>query len=103
MLATAITFADAFQCTPARYTYDYPAMDLAAQILAGADSNGQLKGVMVKGGKCIHQIQFFLVSAAFNIVLDVVVLAIPTVTIWDLKMSRKRKFIAIGLLSSGLM
>ena len=103
LLAIAIFFADAFQCTPFRYVYDYPAMDLAAQQAAGANSNGQVNGVTIKGGHCINQINFFLISAGLTVGTDLLVLAIPTVIVWDLKMTRRKKIIAAGILSVGAM
>ncbi|OBT65874.1 hypothetical protein VE03_05433 [Pseudogymnoascus sp. 23342-1-I1] len=100
-LAISIMFACAFQCTPARYVYAAAEMDRAAQIAAGADSDGKVNGEVVKGGHCIHQIQFFLSSAGLTVLTDLIVLAIPTVIVWDLKMTRRRKFVAIGMLSAG--
>lgn len=100
-LAISIMFACAFQCTPARYVYAAAEMDLAAQKAAGADSEGMLNGEKVKGGHCFHQVQFFLGSAGLAVLTDLIVLAIPTVIVWDLKMSRRRKIVAIGMLSAG--
>lgn len=100
-LAIAIFFADAFQCTPFRYVYDYPAMDLAAQVAAGADAKGRVGGVLIKGGHCIAQIKFFLVSAGLAVATDLLVVIIPTVIVWDLKMPRRQKLIAVGILSVG--
>ncbi|KAL5352101.1 hypothetical protein ACLOAV_002046 [Pseudogymnoascus australis] len=71
-LAIAILFACAFQCNPARYVYAAAEMDRAAQIAAG-----------------------------LAVLTDLIVLAIPTVIVWDLKMSRRKKFVAIGMLSAG--
>lgn len=102
-LAIAILFACAFQCTPARYVYAAAQMDYDAQIAAGADSDGKVNGEVVKGGHCIHQVQFFLGSAGLAVLTDLIVLAIPTVIVWDLKMSRRRKLVAIGMLSAGAM
>jgi hypothetical protein len=103
MLAIAIFFADTFQCTPFRYVYDFPAMDLAAQQAAGADSKGQVNGVTITGGHCINQINFFLISAGLTVATDLLVLAVPTVIVWDLKMTRRKKIIAAGILSVGAM
>ncbi|OBT47071.1 hypothetical protein VE00_03115 [Pseudogymnoascus sp. WSF 3629] len=100
-LAIAIVFACAFQCTPARYVYAAAQMDRDAQIAAGADSNGKVNGEVIKGGHCFHQVPFFLGSAGLAVLTDLIVLAIPTVIVWDLKMSRRRKFVAIGMLSAG--
>ena len=103
LLAIAIFFADAFQCTPFNYVFDYPQMDLAAQKAAGADSKGQVNGVTIKGGKCIDQINFFLISAGLAVGTDLLVVAIPTVIVWDLKMARRKKIAAGAILSVGAM
>lgn len=102
-LAVSIFFGDVFQCSPVRYVYAYPAMDLAAQKAAGADSKGQVNGVTITGGKCIDQINFFLISAGLAVLTDLIILAIPTIIVWDLKMPRKQKFIAAAILSVGAM
>lgn len=102
-LAIAIFFADAFQCSPAHYVYDYPEMDLAAQIEAGADEKGQVDGVTVLGGKCFNQIKFFLISAGLAIMTDIITLLIPTAIVWDLKISRRKKVVASGVLSVGVV
>jgi hypothetical protein len=102
-LAVSIFFVDAFQCSPVRYVYAYPAMDLAAQQVAGADSKGQVNGVTITGGKCIDQINFFLISAGLTVLTDLIILAIPIVIVWDLKMPRKRKIIVAAILSVGVV
>lgn len=102
-LAIAIFFADAFQCTPARYMYEKIKMDAAARKTAGADALGQVDGVTIFGGTCIDQIQFFLVSAGLAVMTDVIVLIIPTVIVWDLQMPLRKKIMAIGMLSVGFM
>jgi hypothetical protein len=101
LLAIAIFFADAFQCAPFNYVYDYPVMDLTAQRAAGADSKGQVNGVTIRGGKCINQINFFLISAGLAVGTDLLVVAIPTVIVWDLKMARRKKIAAGAILSVG--
>lgn len=83
--------------------YDYPAMDKAAQEAAGADKNGMVDGVLIKGGTCINQINFFLISAGLAVGTDLLVVAIPTVIVWDLKMPKRRKIIAAAILSTGVM
>ncbi|KAG4424558.1 hypothetical protein IFR04_002268 [Cadophora malorum] len=102
-LAIAIFFADAFQCTPARYMYEKIRMDADARKAAGADANGQVDGVTIYGGTCIDQIQFFLVSAGLAVLTDVIVVIIPTVIVWDLQMPLRKKIIAIGMLSVGFL
>ncbi|KFY38587.1 hypothetical protein V495_06476 [Pseudogymnoascus sp. VKM F-4514 (FW-929)] len=100
-LAIAVVFACAFQCTPARYVYAAAEMDFQAQQAAGADSDGMLNGELIKGGHCFHQVPFFLGTAGLAVMTDLIVLAIPTVIVWDLKMSKRRKIVAIGMLSAG--
>ncbi|KAL2864103.1 uncharacterized protein BJX67DRAFT_384102 [Aspergillus lucknowensis] len=102
-LMVAIFLADLFQCTPLHYMYDYPAMDLAAQQAAGADENGMKDGKLVKGGTCIKQVEFFLVSAAFTILTDIWLLCIPTIVVWRLQMHRRRKIAIIAVLSMGVI
>ncbi|PVH72780.1 hypothetical protein DL98DRAFT_470047 [Cadophora sp. DSE1049] len=102
-LALAIFFADAFQCTPARYMYEKIRMDADARTAAGADANGQVDGVAIYGGTCIDQIQFFLVSAGLAVLTDVITLIIPTVIVWDLQMPLRKKIIASGMLSVGFL
>ncbi len=102
-LMIAIFLADLFQCTPMHYFYDGPAMDLAAQKAAGADENGMKDGKLVKGGTCISQIHFFLISAAFTIITDIWLLCIPSIIVWRLQMNRTRKIAIIAVLSMGVM
>ncbi|KAK0111242.1 hypothetical protein ONS95_001615 [Cadophora gregata] len=102
-LAIAIFFADAFQCTPAHYMYDKIKMDAEARKAAGADAKGQVDGVTIYGGTCINQIRFFLVSAGLAIVTDVITLIIPTIIVWDLQMPMRKKIIASGMLSVGVL
>lgn len=85
------------------YVYDSPAMDLAAQEAAGADENGMKDGKLVKGGTCIAQIEFFLISAAFTIITDIWLLCIPSIIVWRLQMNRNRKIAIIAVLSMGVM
>lgn len=100
----AIFFACAFQCSPARYVYGYPEMDLAAQKAAGADIYGKVNGVLVEGGHCKpSRVPFFLGTAGFNVLTDLLVLAIPTVIVWELKMTLRKKLATIGMLSAGAM
>lgn len=102
-LMIAIFLADLFQCTPLRYAYAHPAMDLAAQKAAGADENGMKDGELVKGGTCIAQVGFFLGSASFTIVTDIWLLCIPSIIVWRLQMHRRKKIAIIVVLSMGVM
>ncbi|KAL4734579.1 hypothetical protein BDV11DRAFT_212641 [Aspergillus similis] len=102
-LMIAIFLADLFQCTPLHYVYDYPRMDLAAQEAAGADENGMVNGKVVKGGTCIDQVKFFLVSGGMTIMTDIWMLCIPTMVVWHLHMNRRKKIAIIGVLSMGVI
>ncbi|KAL4781137.1 hypothetical protein BJX76DRAFT_350415 [Aspergillus varians] len=102
-LMISIFVADLFQCTPLHYVYDYPAMDLAAQRAAGADAKGMKDGKIVKGGKCIQQVNFFLISAGLAILTDIWLLCIPTVVVWSLQMNRRKKLAIIAVLSMGVI
>lgn len=102
-LLIAIFLADLFQCTPLRYIYNAPAMDMAAQKAAGADENGMKHGVPVQGGICINQIAFFLGSAGFTIITDIWLLSIPCIIVWKLQMSRGKKLAILGVLCLGVM
>lgn len=94
-------FADLFQCTPLHYTYDYPAMDLAAQKAAGADEEGMLNGKEIKGGYCIDQVGFFLAAAGLAVLTDVLILIIPMIMVKDLQMRKKKKIAVWSILSIG--
>ncbi|CAG8975027.1 hypothetical protein HYALB_00012195 [Hymenoscyphus albidus] len=102
-LVIAIFVADAFQCTPFHYVYDASCMDLEAQRVAGADSNGMVDGKLIKGGKCFNQRLFFLFSAGFAVGTDLAVIAIPTLIVWNLKMTKRRKIAAVCVLSTGVL
>ncbi|CEL03631.1 hypothetical protein ASPCAL04783 [Aspergillus calidoustus] len=102
-LMIAIFLADLFQCTPLHYVYDYPRMDLVAQEAAGADENGMADGKVVKGGRCIHQVNFFLISAGMTILTDIWLLCIPTMVVWHLHMNRRKKIAIAGVLSMGVI
>ncbi|KAJ0416740.1 hypothetical protein BJY00DRAFT_325997 [Aspergillus carlsbadensis] len=102
-LMVAIFLADLFQCTPLHYVYDYPRMDLVEQAAAGADENGMVDGEVVKGGTCIHQVNFFLISAGMTILTDIWLLCIPTMIVWHLQMNRRKKIAIAGVLSMGVI
>lgn len=96
-------FANLFQCTPLHYTFDYPAMDLAAQKAAGADENGMVDGKVVKAGYCIDQAGFFIAAAGLAVFTDVLTLIIPMMMVKDLHMQKKKKLVVWAILSIGWM
>ncbi|KAH8425079.1 uncharacterized protein LDX57_002827 [Aspergillus melleus] len=102
-LLIAIFLADLFQCTPLRYVFEAPAMDLAAQNAAGADKHGIKDGLAITGGKCFNQIAFFLGSAGLTIVTDVWLLLIPCIIVWRLQMSRRKKVAILCVLCLGVI
>jgi len=102
-LAMLIAFwtVDLFQCNPLSYFYNSINMDIAAQIAAGADENGMVDGKVVKGGKCINELRFYLASGVLTIVTDILVLVIPMAMVWGLRMSLHKKIAVITVLSIG--
>ncbi|KAK0658238.1 hypothetical protein DIS24_g4968 [Lasiodiplodia hormozganensis] len=101
LLMVSTFFADLFQCTPWRYTIDYPAMDLEAQKAAGADEDGMLNGKAIKGGHCIDQAGFFLAAAGLAVLTDVLILIIPMIMVKDLQMRKQKKIVVWAILSIG--
>lgn len=99
----ASTVVDIFQCTPVQYAWESARMDLAAQQAAGADENGQVNGVTIKGGHCIEQGKFFLATNGIAIFTDVWILVIPALILWHLRMPRKTKIAAFGVIGAGGM
>ncbi|CAI6339372.1 unnamed protein product [Periconia digitata] len=78
-----------FQCTPVRYAYLRPEMDIT-------DGNGN---VIAAGGKCINSLAFILGSCALSIFMDLIIIPIPTAMVWNLQMPFKTK-VAIALVMS---
>ncbi|KAF2838639.1 hypothetical protein M501DRAFT_975270 [Patellaria atrata CBS 101060] len=101
MMLVAFWLTDLLQCTPLKYVWEFIEMDIEAQIKAGADENGMLNGELVKGGKCIDQVGFFITSASLHVVTDVIVLVIPMAMVWHLRMVMKKKVAVIVILSLG--
>jgi hypothetical protein len=97
----ASTLVDIFQCSPVQYSWEAARMDLAAQQAAGADENGQVNGVTIKGGHCIKQGNFFLATNGIAIFTDIWVLIIPGLILWDLRMPKKTKIAAFGIIGAG--
>ncbi|CRG89032.1 hypothetical protein PISL3812_06067 [Talaromyces islandicus] len=97
----ASTLVDIFQCTPVQYSWEAARMDLAAQQAAGADENGQVNGVTIKGGHCIKQGKFFLSTNGIAIFTDIWVLVIPGLILWDLRMPKRTKIAAFSIIGAG--
>lgn len=101
MISTFI--ADCLQCLPFKYNWDSPYMDLAAQKAAGADPlTGMKDGVVVKGGKCFHQSDFYVATAGLSLLTDLMVMSIPIAMVWGLQMKLKKKIIVVGILTLGV-
>lgn len=88
------TLVTIFQCTPVQYAWEGPRMDQEAQEAGGPDA---------KGGHCIEQGNFFLGTNGITIFTDIWVLIIPAVILWDLRMARKAKIAAFGVIGAGGM
>lgn len=78
------------QCHPTHYIWAKPAMD-------HIDANGNL----VKGGKCINSRNFVLISCALSIVMDLIIIPIPSIMVWNLQMERRTKMLVVLVMSLG--
>jgi len=82
--------ATLFQCSPASYAWSRPAMDKI-----GAD------GKVIPGGTCIDARTFVLTSCALSIFMDIVIIPIPSIMVWNLQMHRRTKILVVGVMSLG--
>jgi hypothetical protein len=82
-----------FQCSPIKYAYLRPLMDQEM------DANGHI----IKHGKCINSLAFIMGSCGLSIVMDFIIIPIPTVMVWNLQMNRKRKIAIATVMSMGWM
>ncbi|KAJ4994169.1 CFEM domain-containing protein [Stagonosporopsis vannaccii] len=87
----ATTLGNTFQCTPIHYTWLRPEMDQY-------DVNGN---VTVKGGTCIESRTFVLASCALSIFMDLIIIPIPSIMVWNLQMSVKTKTLVVFVMSLG--
>ncbi|KAF9697379.1 hypothetical protein EKO04_004784 [Ascochyta lentis] len=87
----ATTMGNIFQCDPVQYTWLSPEMDQY-----DADGN-----VLVKAGTCIDSRIFVLSSCALSIFMDMVIIPIPSLMVWELQMSVKTKTLVVGVMSMG--
>lgn len=86
------TVVNIFQCTPIKYAYLRPQMDIV-----NAD------GTVTKAGKCINSLQFIMSSCALSIFMDLIIMPIPTAMVWNLQMQRKIKVAVVAVMSMGWM
>jgi structural maintenance of chromosome 2 len=77
---------------PVQYAWNRPAMDTI-----DADGN------VVKGGKCIESRAFILSSCALSIFMDLIIIPIPSIMVWNLQMDRKTKTLVVAVMSLGWM
>jgi hypothetical protein len=71
--AVSTSLGNVLQCSPVRYTWEKPAMD-------HMDANGTL----VKGGTCFDSRRFILASCALSIFMDLIIIPIPSIMVWNL-------------------
>ncbi|PVI05830.1 hypothetical protein DM02DRAFT_71865 [Periconia macrospinosa] len=86
------TLVTIFQCSPISYSYLKPKMDV---LITNADGTMSTRA----GGKCIHSLAFILGSCTGSILLDLIIIPIPTIMVYNLQMARRNK-IAIALVMS---
>lgn len=89
----ATTLGNTFQCTPIHYTWLRPEMDQY-------DASGN---ITVKGGTCIESRTFVLASCALSIFMDLIIMPIPSIMVWNLQMSIKTKTLVVFVMSLGWM
>ncbi|KAF2741210.1 hypothetical protein EJ04DRAFT_117439 [Polyplosphaeria fusca] len=79
------TFVNIFQCTPVHYAYMRPIEDLDG----------------TKHGRCIDSLAFILASCALSIIMDLIIIPIPTAMVWNLQMRTKTKTAVVVIMSMG--
>ena len=57
--------------------------------------------VIIKGGTCIDSRTFVLSSCALSIFMDMVIIPIPSLMVWNLQMSVKTKMLVVAVMSMG--
>ncbi|KAG9206916.1 hypothetical protein G6514_000206 [Epicoccum nigrum] len=87
----ATSLGNTFQCDPIRYAWLRPEMDQY-------DANGK---VTVPGGTCIDSRTFILSSCALSIFMDLIIIPIPSLMVWNLQMTVKTKTLVVLVMSLG--
>ncbi|KAF3007390.1 Structural maintenance of chromosomes protein 2 [Curvularia kusanoi] len=87
----ATSLGNTLQCNPVRYAWLKPEMDQY-----GPDGK-----VTIPGGKCFDSRTFVLSSCTLSIFMDLIIIPIPTIMVWDLQMSRKTKSLVVLVMSLG--
>lgn len=89
----ATSLGNTLQCNPVQYTWLRPVMDQY-------DDKGN---VTVKGGTCFDSRTFVLSSCALSIFMDLIIIPIPSIMVWNLQMSVKTKTLVVLVMSLGWM
>lgn len=89
----ATSLGNTLQCNPVQYTWLRPEMDQY-----DADGN-----VTVKAGTCIDSRTFVLASCALSIFMDLIIIPIPSIMVWNLQMGVKTKTLVVLVMSLGWM
>jgi structural maintenance of chromosome 2 len=58
-------------------------------------------GNVVPGGKCIDSRTFVLTSCAISIFMDLIIIPIPSIMVWNLQMYRRTKVLVVFVMSMG--
>ncbi len=77
----ALLLALIFQCLPVAFNWD----------------------LTIRGGHCVNRAYLFVSTAAFNILMDLVVLGLPLFILADLKIRRRTKIGLIFIFLLGIM
>lgn len=56
---------------------------------------------LIPGGTCLNSRTFILTSCALSIVMDLIIIPIPSIMVWNLKMERKTKQLVVVVMSLG--
>jgi hypothetical protein len=57
--------------------------------------------VIALGGQCIQSRTFILASCALSIFMDLIIIPIPSLMVWNLQMSVKTKCLVVLVMSMG--
>ncbi|KAF2824352.1 hypothetical protein CC86DRAFT_420879 [Ophiobolus disseminans] len=90
MYAVSTSLGNILQCSPVKYIWEKAAMD-------SIDGSGNL----VKGGTCFDSRRFVLASCALSIFMDLIIIPIPSIMVWNLQMERKTKILVVIVMSLG--
>ncbi|KAI6822148.1 hypothetical protein KC340_g10089 [Hortaea werneckii] len=90
-LAIATFVADLCQCTPVSYYWDHYETDKY-------DAEGN---VIEKGGTCIQQVEFFLITAGLSVWTEIILMSISMAVVLSLKMKKASKIAIATVMSLG--